>query len=102
MRAGPRMRSLHGPRDRSRREVAPVAVADADTDAVAVRCRLPLSLPLLLLLSPLLVLGAIALIAMGRGRWLLVLPAVCGAICAARGVAVEVENTREKVQIVVK
>ena len=63
---------------------------------------LPFVLVLLLLLSPLLVLGAIALIAMGRGRWLLVLPAVCGAICAARGVAVEVENTREKVQIVVK
>ena len=63
---------------------------------------LPLVIVVLLILAPLLVLGAIALIAMGRGRWLLVLPAACAALCATRGLEIEVDNTSEKVQIMVK
>ena len=62
----------------------------------------PIAVVILLALSPLALLAALVLWPFGWGRILLVIPAIFTIFWAARGLEVEVEDKKERVQISVK
>jgi hypothetical protein len=63
----------------------------------------PIVAVILLVLSPLMLLAAIILWPFGWGKTLVaIIPAVASCICAMRGLQVDVEDGREKVNIWVK